>query len=63
MHRQGQATIAVVTEISDALVDLEMLPIQDIPQQPKSAQEVLMVASLLLELPREPHASSTVPWD
>jgi hypothetical protein len=31
MHRQGQATIAVVTEISDALVDLEMLPIQDIP--------------------------------
>jgi hypothetical protein len=43
--------------ISNALVDLGMLPIQDIPQLSKSAHEVLMAAGLLLEGLREARAS------
>jgi hypothetical protein len=39
----------LVMEISNALVDPRMLPIQDIPQLLKLAQEVLAVASLMLE--------------
>jgi hypothetical protein len=38
-----------VMEISDALVDRGVFPIRDIPAQPRSAQDVLMVASLVLE--------------
>jgi hypothetical protein len=49
--------------ISNALVDLGMLPVQDIPQLPKSAQEVLMAAGLLLERLQEAQASDTGPWD
>jgi hypothetical protein len=41
--------LRLVMEISDALVDLGMLPMRDIPQLPKTAQEVLAVASLILE--------------
>jgi hypothetical protein len=47
-----------VMEIFDALVDLGMFPIRDIPTQPRSAQDVLMVASLVLEHLRKEHASS-----
>jgi hypothetical protein len=43
----------LVMGISNALVDLGMLPVQDIPQLPKSAREVLMAARLILELLRE----------
>jgi hypothetical protein len=39
----------LVVGISNALADIGMLPIQDISQLPKSAQEVLTVAGLLLE--------------
>jgi hypothetical protein len=39
----------LVMEISNALVDLGMLPMRDIPQLLKTAQEVLAVASLILE--------------
>jgi hypothetical protein len=53
----------LVMEISNTLVDLWMVPIRDIPQLPKMAQEVLAVASLILECPREEHASSTSRWD
>jgi hypothetical protein len=49
--------------ISNAIVDLRMLPIRDIPQLPKLAQEVFAVASLILECLREEHASSAGPWD
>jgi hypothetical protein len=38
-----------VMEIFDALVNLGMFPIQDIPTQPRSAQDVLTAASLILE--------------
>jgi hypothetical protein len=38
-----------VIEISDALVDLGMFPIQDFPAQLRSAQDVLTVTSLVLE--------------
>jgi hypothetical protein len=53
----------LVVEISNALVDLGMLPVPDIPHLPKSAHKVLMVASLLLERMREVQASGTGPWD
>jgi hypothetical protein len=38
-----------VMEISNALVDLGMFPIQDIPVQLRSVQDVLTAASLVLE--------------
>jgi hypothetical protein len=37
-----------VVRISGILVDLGMLPVQNIPQLPKSAQKVLPVVSLVL---------------
>jgi hypothetical protein len=40
---------ALAVEASNAVVDLGMLPIQDVPQLPKSAQEVLKVVSLILD--------------
>jgi hypothetical protein len=39
----------LVVGITNALVDLGMLPIQDIPQLLKSAREVLTAASVILE--------------
>jgi hypothetical protein len=51
-----------VMEISDALVDLCVFPIRHIPTQPRSARDVLMVVSLVLERLQEEHASSTGPW-
>jgi hypothetical protein len=38
-------------EISHSFVDLGMLPVQDIPQLPMSAQEVLAATGLVLEAP------------
>jgi hypothetical protein len=49
-------------ENSDALVDLGVLPIRDIPTQPRSAQDVLTVASLVLERLQEEHATGAGPW-
>jgi hypothetical protein len=46
----------LVKGISSALVDFRALPIRDIPQLLKTAQEVLAVANLVLE-----HASGTDP--
>jgi hypothetical protein len=46
-----------VREISDALVDLNVLPIRDIPSQPRSAKDVLAVFILVLERLWEEHAS------
>jgi hypothetical protein len=51
-----------VMEISDALVDLGVFPIWDIPTHPMSAQDVLMAASPILEHLREEHASGAEPW-
>jgi hypothetical protein len=45
-----------VRGISDALVDLNMLPIQGIPLQPWSAKDVLAAFSLVLEWLRKKHA-------
>jgi hypothetical protein len=47
----------LVMEISDALIDLGVFPIRDIHTHPESAQDVLMVTSLILEHMREEHAS------
>jgi hypothetical protein len=38
-----------VREISDALVDLDVFPIRDIPTQLRSAQDVQTVVHLILE--------------
>jgi hypothetical protein len=51
----------LVMEISDALVDLGMFPIRDLPVQLRSAQDVLMAASLVLEHLREEYASDASP--
>jgi hypothetical protein len=65
---QSECTAEAVTlsrsvmGFSDALVDLGMFPIWDILEHPKSAQDVLMVASLVLERLREEHASGTISW-
>jgi hypothetical protein len=53
--------LKLAVEISNALVDLGLLPILDIPQLPKSAQEVLAVADLILERLQEGHASGVDP--
>jgi hypothetical protein len=52
-----------VMRISIVLVDLGMLPIQDIPQLTKSAREVLLVVELLLKRLQEALASGTNQWD
>jgi hypothetical protein len=49
-------------EISNALVDLGVLPILDIPEHPQLAQDVLTVARLILERLREERDSGTGPW-
>jgi hypothetical protein len=58
---EKQSTL--VAEISNALVDLGMLPIRDIPKPPKMAQEVLAAASPNLQCLREEHASGDGPSD
>jgi hypothetical protein len=50
-----------VMEISDALVDLGVFPIWDIPTQLRSAQDILTVASLVSEHLQEEHASGADP--
>jgi hypothetical protein len=50
-------------EISNALVDLGLLAIQDIPQLTKLVREVLLVTGLSLECLQEVLVSSTDPWD
>jgi hypothetical protein len=49
--------------ISDALVNLGMLLVQDIPQLLKSSREVLRVADLSLRHLQEAMGSSAGPWD
>jgi hypothetical protein len=51
----------LVMEASNALVDLRMLPIQDIPKLSKTAHGVMAAASLILEHIREGHAFDAVP--
>jgi hypothetical protein len=53
----------LIVGISNALVDLGLLPIQDNPQLPKSAHEFLSAASHILERLREVQASDAGKWD
>jgi hypothetical protein len=53
----------LVIEASNTLVDHGMLPIRDILQLPKMAQEILKVVGVILERLQEEHASSIGPWD
>jgi hypothetical protein len=50
-----------VMEIFDALVNLGVFPIWDIPTHPELAQDVLTAASFILEHLQEEHASGTGP--
>jgi hypothetical protein len=52
-----------VMRIFGVLVDLGILPVQNIPQLPKSAREVLPAVDLILQCLQEALASSTGPWD
>jgi hypothetical protein len=47
----------LVRGISNALVDLNVLPIQGIPPQPRLAKDVLAAFGLIPERLREGHAS------
>jgi hypothetical protein len=49
-------------EISDALIDLGVFPIRDVPLLLKLAHEVFASTGLILEHLREEHASSASPW-
>jgi hypothetical protein len=49
--------------ISNILVDLGLLPIQDIPQLPKSTRELLSVVDLILKRLQEALASGAGSWD
>jgi hypothetical protein len=49
-----------VREIFNALVDLDVFTIQDIPSQPRSAKDVLTAFSLILEWLWEEHGSDAV---
>jgi hypothetical protein len=51
-----------IMEISEALVDLGVFPIWDIPKRPKLARDVLTVAGLILECLLEDHASGAGSW-
>jgi hypothetical protein len=53
----------LVVEASNTLMDLEILPIRDVPQNLKNAQVVFKVVGIILECLREAHASGTSPWD
>jgi hypothetical protein len=51
-----------VMEISNALIDLGVFPIRNIPERPQSSQDVLMAAGLILEHLREERDSRAGPW-
>jgi hypothetical protein len=60
---EAEQLLQWVMRISSVLVDLGLLPIQDIPQLPKSAQKVLPVIDLILKRFQEALASGASPWD
>jgi hypothetical protein len=49
--------------ISNILIDLGLLPVQDIPQLTKSAREVLPAVDLVLKRLQEALASDADTWD
>jgi hypothetical protein len=53
----------LVMGISSVLVDLGMLPIQDIHQLPKSVREVLSMTDLVLKCLQKALAFGAGPWD
>jgi hypothetical protein len=53
----------LVMGISNTLVNLGMLPVQDILQRLHSAREVLEVVGPILDHLQEARASSADPWD
>jgi hypothetical protein len=50
-------------QVAGLLINLGLLPIEDIPQLLKTAQEVLPVVDLILKCLQEEMASNTDPWD
>jgi hypothetical protein len=56
-------TITVGRVDFQCLVDLGMLPVQDIPQLSKLDRKVLLASGLVLELLQEALASGAGQWD
>jgi hypothetical protein len=52
----------LVMEITDALINVGLFPIWDIPRLPKLTQEVLALTGLILEQLQEERASNVGPW-
>jgi hypothetical protein len=60
---EAERLLQRVMRIFNVLVDLGMLPIQDIPQLPESVQKVLPMADLVLKRLQEALASGAGPLD
>jgi hypothetical protein len=52
-----------VMQVAGVLIDLGLLPIEDVPQLPKIAREVLSVVDLILKRLQEALAFGDGPWD
>jgi hypothetical protein len=50
-------------QVAGLLINLGLLPIEDIPQLLKTAQEVLPAVDLILKCLQEEMASNADPWD
>jgi hypothetical protein len=55
--------VALVEDISKALVDLGMPTILGIPQDPGRANDILEAAGAILEHLQDAYASGASPWD
>jgi hypothetical protein len=54
---------SLVRDVYMVLVDLGMLPIPEIPQDPPVAGDVLVAVGVILEHVRKAYASRNGPWD
>jgi hypothetical protein len=52
-----------VVQVAGVLIDLGLLPIEDIPQLPKTAEEVLPALTLMLKHLQEALDYGISPWD
>jgi hypothetical protein len=52
-----------VVHVASIVVDLGMLPVEDIPQLPKTDEQVLSVVALILKHLQEVLDSGAIPWN
>jgi hypothetical protein len=60
---EAEKLAAPVGETSNALMDLVLPPIREIPQVPWKAWEVLKAVGIILKRLQEEHSSDAGPWD